>query len=368
MKCDTAWNNEFIDQILSRHFRLNDLKKHRQTVLLKREKSLLPDTMSMAEHEQMRRESAEVIDQLIKDREELQEEINAINKHINNIRLSIHVSKPKEQYKNVFIKACPGDDCRGFLDSKFKCSLCDTKVCKDCHEIMEDEDEHECLPENIETAKLINSQCKPCPQCASLIYKLSGCNQIWCTQCKTAFDWTTGKIENTNIHNPHYFDWIRTNNAAPLEADCDGGIPNNWRIQEHLRKHKINYDYYNFVRAYNHVQMVEIPRYRVVDDNTDLRVNFILKDISEDELKVELFKRESKNNRMEAFRQLHQLLLDSMGDLLRKIVTLKAVKEFDALNEEFEAIRLYFNNNMVKIAERFNMKKARQLDAKWYII
>lgn len=372
MKCDTAWNKEFIDAILSRHFRVNDLKKHRQDVLLNREKSLLPGTICLAEIELHKRKAKKEIDDLLKTRDDLFEQIENINVQMHTIRVSMNSLKPpKEHYKNVFIKVCPSGDCRGFLDSKFKCSLCDTKVCKDCHEIMAGDD-HECVPENIETAKLISSQCKPCPQCASLIYKLSGCNQIWCTQCKTAFDWTTGKIENTNIHNPHYYEWMRTQNAAVAgeAGECDGAeIPSTWRIQEYLRKHKLSdYDHYNYLRAYNHIRMIEIPRYRVIEDNTDLRVDYILKEISEDELKTELYKREAKNNKMEAFRLLHQMLLDAMGDLIRKILTVKTYNQCDELDDEFNELRSYFNKNMIKIGERFNMKSVRELDNLWYMI
>jgi len=47
---------------------------------------------------------------------------------------------------------------------------------------------------------------KRCPGCRVPIEKKSGCFQMFCTQCYTAFDWKNGKILEKNIHNPHYFD------------------------------------------------------------------------------------------------------------------------------------------------------------------
>ena len=49
MKCNVAWNREFIDSHFTTTFRNNELKKHRENVLLDREKSLLPATVEQAQ-------------------------------------------------------------------------------------------------------------------------------------------------------------------------------------------------------------------------------------------------------------------------------------------------------------------------------
>jgi hypothetical protein len=57
---------------------------------------------------------------------------------------------------------------------------------------------------------------------------------MWCTQCRKAFNWRTGRIE-ADGHNPHYFEWLRRNgNYVP---DNDYNIQNihNVNIPHNLR-------------------------------------------------------------------------------------------------------------------------------------
>ena len=109
--------------------------------------------------------------------------------------------------------------------------MCEIKVCSKCHVIKEDprlagaheetkgggedgnEDgevgggDHVCKKEDLETAQLLAKNTKPCPKCSMGIFKISGCSQMYCISCHTAFCWNTGKIINKNIHNPHYFEY-----------------------------------------------------------------------------------------------------------------------------------------------------------------
>lgn len=156
------------------------------------------------------------------------------------------------------MRGCPADGCRGFLNSKWVCGVCDTAVCRHCHEIVDLEEEavpgqcwlrdacstqegvpmpkslqdvepptgrlwHRCSLPAVETARLLVKETKPCPTCRALISKVDGCDQMWCTQCQTAFSWITGQKEEGRIHNPHYYEWLRrTAGAVPREV---GDVP-----------------------------------------------------------------------------------------------------------------------------------------------
>lgn len=158
--------------------------------------------------------------------------------------------------RTQFVRACPADGCRGFLSAQWTCGLCDAHVCKKCHDILppvpvaqgnhqganaEDEEAraeakeqarrsqieaHTCDPNKVATAQLLAKDTKPCPKCAAMIFKVDGCDQMWCTQCHTAFSWRTGIIEEGHVHNPEYYRWMREHRGEPpreRHPDARGG-------------------------------------------------------------------------------------------------------------------------------------------------
>jgi hypothetical protein len=77
---------------------------------------------------------------------------------------------------------------------------------------------HECKKENIESLRELKRDCKQCPQCTIWISKIDGCNQMFCTECITPFDWTTCKvIKRTFFHNPHYNDYLNRGGKSIFE-------------------------------------------------------------------------------------------------------------------------------------------------------
>lgn len=109
--------------------------------------------------------------------------------------------------KNTNNRPCITEACRGFVNSKGECPICNVVVCVDCN-VVKQNDDHQCNQDDIETFKELSKNTKPCPKCNVRIHKISGCDQMWCVRCNTAFSWRTGNIETGRIHNPHYFDWL----------------------------------------------------------------------------------------------------------------------------------------------------------------
>ena len=94
-----------------------------------------------------------------------------------------------------------------------ECKVCSKTQCMDCLIILDrnTNKNHKCDPDLLKTIRLINRDSRPCPNCKEPIFRISGCPQMFCTNCHTAFDWDTNMIMTGRIHNPHYFEWLNKN-------------------------------------------------------------------------------------------------------------------------------------------------------------
>lgn len=233
MNCKKPWNEKFIVENLNRSFCDKEYKIHRKELLVEREISKLPETMDAAEKEkriETENEKANVLQTQIKNRNK---EILELKIQVNICSNTIYKIKNGEQGADVerrkFIMACPNNNCRGYLSTQYKCDLCELFTCPHCIELIgyNKTDEHTCNPDNVASAELIKKDTKPCPQCGIRIYKISGCSQMWCTECKVAFDYNTLKIDTGAVHNPHYYQHLAQQNNGqaprnPRDVLCGG--------------------------------------------------------------------------------------------------------------------------------------------------
>lgn len=107
-----------------------------------------------------------------------------------------------EREKRTFVRPCPANDCRGFLSTAWKCGICENFTCPHCHEVKGKSRDapHVCLQENVETAKLLAKDTKPCPNCGTRIFKISGCFAentpilMWSGETKMSQDIAVGDV------------------------------------------------------------------------------------------------------------------------------------------------------------------------------
>lgn len=365
MKCKHEHDREFIDSFCTKRFRNVEYRKHRERVLYEREMARMPETQPHAEHKiKMRtlrreyylhvdnlfmlramRKEAEILsydldtfdDSILKIRTAIDEIVNEVNRLDNNII---------ETGVNRFTRKCPSQECRGFLDVDWMCGLCSTSFCDKCNEeILE---EHVCDEELVKTMKLINKDTKPCPKCGTMIYKIDGCAQMWCTDCHTAFDWRTGNIETGRVHNPHYFEF-RKRSREHGDIPC-GGRP----TYEELSNNEANE---NILDLSNKLVIIDrdlIYKYGGIydDDNLHLRISYLVNEITDEELKQELQRRDKYKSKIAEIRSIYEMFSDTCGDLLRQWML--DTSETKNVMRTVHGLADYSNKIITGIRKRYN--------------
>lgn len=119
---------------------------------------------------------------------------------------------------------CAYLSCQGRISQKQKCTICKNTTCSTCHLLQKEN--HKCDEKDVSSVELLKKDSKQCPRCKSLIFRTSGCSQMWCVLCKTPFDWNTGTILNLQgFHNPHMNQEIRINVLhRELDVQCNNRI------------------------------------------------------------------------------------------------------------------------------------------------
>ena len=242
--------------------------------------------------------------------------------------------RPKEP---TYTHKCPTTGCEGFLNNKWTCSLCSVNVCKTCHEIKSES--HACNPDVVESVKAIKKEAKPCPKCTALISKIDGCDQMWCTQCQTAFSWRTGTIETRVIHNPHYFQWMRQNGVAPppmggvmppVAAGACGYHDITRRLTNATNLEGGEFpaalELLQFLQLFGHLGYTTMDKCRrILRENDDqewrrqLRVRRMAQDLSEHEWKTILQRKEKESHKEQARLQILEMYTTAGMDILRQI-------------------------------------------------
>lgn len=362
MNCGNKWNREFINNNFTSTFINKKYREHLENQLFNRELLLLPNTQPFVE-EYLRKDKIkneiEDINNIIRD---LKEQRRILYKKLNK----------KEPYNSSkYIYACSNNGCKGYLNNEWICTSCNNKTCSECRITIGHNDEHKCEINNIESIKLLNDECKPCPLCRSIIYKIDGCNQIWCTICHCAFDWTSGQIE-TKIHNPHYYEWVYNNNVRNREFgdfECGREIDENFITE--LNTALDNYLYYNnnlYTRVeFNYIKnrinslLANILFNRNTEltfFNTDiepinrtLRIKYLANKITEKEFKILLQRNDKKKQKNDEIINIIQFSIIASTDIFYRLHYNLINFNSNPHQDEYYISEINFNNYFNEINE-----------------
>jgi hypothetical protein len=336
MNCKKIFTRDFITENCTAIFVTTEYKKHRENVLLDREKSLMPATQNYVILEKEKNKIRKNIAEIEKQRSNLLLEVQNLNlvitqlyRNINNMTINEIDNQHGITERKKFIRKCPMEDCRGFLSSQWKCGICESKICNKCNE--EKIEEHVCKPENVASMELLNRDTKPCPKCGTMIFRISGCSMMFCVECHCAWNWNTGLVESGVIHNPHYYEFIRNGGNAPRnhgDIPC-GGLPEIYSLR---REYDICKNFnilddnqirllYNFHSCITHIQHYELREVLEITETTtrQLRVDFMLQKISEETFKKSLQQLEKDRSKKRDFNNIYQMFVDVSSDIFRQM-------------------------------------------------
>jgi len=353
MHCRTNISDDFIYENTSAEWYSSVYESMRTNLMFEKEKARFPDDQVLTEHYMNAKLEIQKIDALLKNTHDRKLRHRLLNGRHFYIELIKQFGKSKaveKKKKRVYLKACIGVDCKGFLSEDYKCGLCFLVVCKNCHDLLTGI--HLCNKDVVESVKAIKLDSRPCPSCASLISKIDGCDQMWCTQCHVTFSWVTGTLEKGITHNPHYYDWARKNGTLGRVV---GDIPNNFcnNFPTHTELHEsiisrdsstidlgafsemsveqarkdfsdvgcyiIILEYYQHI---NHIKATIIDRIVLEPiDNYDLRVRYMANELSLDKFKQLLAQRDRVYRKNLSGRFIYDMVYQASGDLFRNVIS-----------------------------------------------
>ena len=372
--CGREWTRQHVSNVFPSNFITGKLKKHREQLLFDSERALLPATQP-------------IVERRIKT-----EELEAQRNHIRNqIRIlqgdQYRIQHEIWRFQNnrvpveraEFTKPCPDSECRGFLSTQWKCGICQKWSCPHCHEIkgLERDVEHTCNPETVATVTLLSADTKPCPSCHTQIFRVSGCDEMFCTNCHTGFNWRTGRQQAT-MHNPHYFEWLRRNGGAvprtPGDVPCRNELTHTvfTEIRRSLTDaHKTN-QFSNscslfmekLIRNALHLRHVVLPTYAQGNQfqrNEEWRIQYMRNVITEEFFKTMLQRDQKKSDKMREMHNILDILLNTATDIVFRFLNHLSTSPPGTFSmnilEEFDPIVDYANECLRDISRTYNSKQ-----------
>ena len=369
MHCQVAFKYEYICGEFPKAFWQKEYKKHREAMLFDLERAqcvaTLPYVQMASEQDVIRDDLRVVNDEIKRLRRLLQLSIRRqveLQRRFNNTNIAPAPSAAKTAEYHT---PCNTPDCRGFVTkSEPKCACCKNSTCHSCHQTIDHETDHECKADDVATVQELRRNSKQCPECRVNISKIDGCDQMFCVSCHTAFSWNTGQRVTGPIHNPHYFE-VRAQLGAnfPIrngqggDGGCEDVLPDIRYFRNALSHATISRDSETTLRFATHIRQVTIPELRAngareysFRTNLRNRVAWMLKQRTDDEFKVLLYRNDKKSRFHSELLALFQMYVNVIGTLYNNIIVERSMQSYPNIL----MLKCYTREQLLAIKGRYN--------------
>ncbi len=309
------------------------------------------------------------------------EEVSRLQREINRLNTT-----DSSTITNTYVLTCPHNDCAGILslenttkNGHYQCLVCDSVVCSQCKIEIPNPKTHKCDPDILETLKFIENTTKPCPSCKAPIHKIIGCNQMFCTYCKTSFDWRTLRINNGAVHNPHHAQWMRetygrsrepTDQQCGRELDIDNvalKCAAEMSLQFNLAHMKEGSDMTDYIfeairMAVHHqyITITDLSRERYSHNtNEELRMKLLTNDITEKVFKRNIQRIDKANSRRAEMLDIVITYRDALTDIVWDYyinADTKKAEEWVEMYKQIKNLVNYINQCFQKVADVYGSR------------
>lgn len=287
---------------------------------------------------------------------------SSIRNYLKNKNISTEKTIEK---KCKYIYPCGTNNCNGFLNHKYKCAICKFKFCSKCFGRLEKEEEHVCKEEDVASATLIKNSTKPCPNCHTRIFKISGCDQMWCTFCHVAFSWNKGTIEKGRIHNPEYTKYMQSRGASDANnyAACDGQAPPLYMILRKIRDKGIilgkkdKYTISKISALIDEIRQYTLPSFTPNETkHKELRFQYIKREIDDQKYKTTLMKFERSEEKNQRIYDYLDTFVKGATDIIINLSDKPSAEQIALFHTEITSLITYVNDNIKKSITKMGYK------------
>lgn len=384
----------------------NQFRPALKLALLEHEKQQIPNTMAAVAAVRRQEEAQKDLKMLTVELEKMNERVQKILQEQRNLEETYRVTKNMAETRTLIDIECGGrcqkDDCVGFTNHLGMCMVCHSPHCNICGINTEGVEGHECNPDDVASLNEIKKTAKPCPSCGAPTTRISGCSQMWCTYCRTGYNYQKLTITRGNIENPHHTEYMQSLNTIkggavarePGDVPCGGFTYFGWDIRRNARETfsrlhpmaesmvpgyaevygklimQVDHDWWNICRTPPFRTLAEkmtinsdrLQR-RIRSGNTQLteiRVQYIMKRIGDEEYMVKLLQLDTQRRRHAELAPVMSLYVEMLQDYDRQWVELfknnekisKALRSNDIENDiEGKKIRQW-GNKMMELYQR----------------